>query len=185
MGENFIAGCTDFIVKEVGIYYRRKVPHGSVLRIQQFCEVIRGTGLSTQELQGYISGCWMKVSKIKSPGKRGAVSYFVAIIVSDDNFNEYLDGRKAKYDIKKQSGLEDDEEEDPGVIEYKGDTFTILKEEDERDIYFCKEAISFLIRDRTEIIPKVLTLKDYNENFPERRITLEAVSPLVEPLLQG
>jgi hypothetical protein len=168
---------TRAFLKEIAIFYRAKPREGSVMKLQRFCKVFRKE-LNISDIIDYVDFCEKQLKKIKDRNRRRSVDYFVGIIVSENVFSRYIDDLKAKGQIDKETNL-NEEDEDGDVVEHKGVRYEKIKSHGEFDIFYNKEILRFLVADFSSLPPKIYTLKQYNQSFPQNRITMETVEGVI------
>jgi hypothetical protein len=106
---------------------------------------------------------------VKDRGKRSNVDYFIAILTNRENVRGFLDFMK--YDDKKIAT--DSGNIDP-VMTYKGREFILLEDIDNGEIYYHEDIekgkFSFVVRDLSQDLPRLMFLKKFNSRFPTRKI---------------
>jgi hypothetical protein len=165
----------EFVLSELKLFYNASPGKKSIAKMNDLFRRFKILEFDKKDIINYIDFCYKRMKKtVKNVEKRAGVDYFVAIVASDKTMKSYFDFLRAKGDMVKDNPVES-EEEDDSIIKMNGNVYQRIMIEEDRVIYFCPAIIRFLIKDFSEMIPKVHTLSFYNNAYPEKKITMDTV----------
>jgi len=146
----------------------------SKMKITEAAKQIRRNKWTADTIDDYIEFSYNGLLKIRDRYKKSNVNYFVAIMSNKENMNYFVDFNKEQYKV----GTED--QQDETAVSYKGRDFNYLDDIDDfGEIYFHedieKERFIFVVRDLSGPSPKLMFLKAFNEEFPDRAISRKAM----------
>jgi hypothetical protein len=166
------------LLAEIRVFYIAKPKDASMKKIKVVARKMNKLTFTEDDVIDYVDFCYKKLKKVKEVGKRSSVDYFIGILASDGEIGRFLDFKKAKGELKSESTTEDTEDDD--ILKVNGLTYHKIMSDQDRDIFLCPVKIKFMIRDCSRFVPKLYTLNQYNELYPEKKITYETIKPLIK-----
>jgi hypothetical protein len=164
------------ILSELGMLYKTPPGEKSIKKFKVLFKKFGALDFDDESIKDYIDFCYKKMKKmVKEPEKRAGVNYFSAIIASEKMFTQYLDLQRIKGEALRDNPVEQDEMNDERIMHVGRDIYHRIKEDGDRSIFFCPIKIKFLIKDYSEMIPKVYRLSTYNFMHPEKKITMDTI----------
>jgi len=169
----------DVIMEQLSHLFRATTSHSDLQRISKAANILHDLGYSKKDVAYYIDYC-IKIFKkiVKNPNQRGDVSNFTRFFTSQKMIDRHQDYLNTLDEIKEESPIEQEDDDEP-TMRVGGHIYHRLRTDDDRDIFFCPITIKFLIKDYSEMVPKIYRLSTYNAMYPERKITMDTVEKLI------
>ena len=163
---------------ETAVFYRAKPGVASIKKMKVLGRKINKLDLDEDAVISYVDFCYKKLKKIKDTGKRSSVDYFVGILGTEKTFDSFLDFRRTTGELRQEDPTEDDDNDD--TLRINGITYNKILSEEDRDIFWSEQEFGMMVRDLSRMIPKIMSLKEYNQIYPDNKVTVNTIKHLIE-----
>ena len=149
--------------------FNTKPAPASEKKLKELYSRIRHMKWDRDTIEDYVEYVYKKHRALRDRNKRSSVDYFVGILTSKRNIDQFKDFQKYAPKERTPSGTEEEK-----TVDFKGNEYTFLTEIPiVAEIYFYQkpdDRFLFVVRDLAMTPPRLSFLSKFNKTFPDKKI---------------